>query len=189
MDAHAACNGDHLCLVDVWMNEETITGLLEDLVSGVGVRPSCLNIAHTTCMLCSRFHNSYPAIQPSETKQNTALVSAPPLRSLNQKVPPELEGSIDDMVAQHLDLYDWGTSNPIYSNLESSFIQPGSVRGSIISGSISAFRDPRVAGAFDAGATDARVLTLIECGQGSYLERVSKLLYQGMDSGFLQSVV
>ena len=93
------------------------------------------------------------------------------------------------MVAQHLDLYDWGTSNPIYSNLESSFTQPGSVRGSIISGVISAFLDPTVAGAFDAAATDARVLTLIECGEGSYLERVRKPLYQQMNSEFVQSMV
>lgn len=81
------------------------------------------------------------------------------------------------MVAQHLDLYDWGTSSPIYSSLESSFIQPGGVRGRIISGvsSRTPFVDPRVAGTFDTSATDARVLTQIQCGEGSYLERVRLL--------------
>lgn len=84
---------------------------------------------------------------------------------------------MDSMVTQHLDLYDWGTSNPIHSNLESTFIQPDGVRESIISGVsfVTAFVDPRVAGTFDTSATDARVLTQIQCGKGSYLEKVSQL--------------
>lgn len=31
--AHAACDGDHMCLVNVWVNKEKIVGMLEDLVS------------------------------------------------------------------------------------------------------------------------------------------------------------
>lgn len=44
--AHAACDGDHMCLVGVWINKEKITGLLEDLVSSVGVGPFLLPFAH-----------------------------------------------------------------------------------------------------------------------------------------------
>lgn len=83
------------------------------------------------------------------------------------------------MVAQHLNLYDWGTSNPTYSRLESSFLQPGGVRGPIISdvSSATAYVDSRVAGTYKSSATDARVLTQINCGEGSYLERVRQLCF------------
>lgn len=52
--AHAACNGDHMCLVDVWVNETAITGVLEDLVRDVGVRLFCSSFAHTTYIRYSR---------------------------------------------------------------------------------------------------------------------------------------
>lgn len=48
--AHASCDGDHLCLVNIWVNEHTVTRLLEDLVSGVSVRPFCSKFAHTNSL-------------------------------------------------------------------------------------------------------------------------------------------
>lgn len=82
------------------------------------------------------------------------------------------------MVTQHLDLFDWGTSNPIYTSLASDFIQPTSLRGTIIRGvtTATARTDPKVAGVFDASAVDQRLLTEIQCGEGSYLEKVTLFL-------------
>lgn len=87
-----------------------------------------------------------------------------------------LEGSVDGMVAQHLNLYDWGTSNPIYENLASSFVQPGGLGGETISGvdSTSPSTSLTVAGTYDEDADDECVLTEIYCGEGSYLERVKE---------------
>ncbi len=80
------------------------------------------------------------------------------------------------MVVQHLDLYDWGTSNPTYSSLVSGFVQSTSTQGPIIAGvgSGTPSTDPTVGGVFDPSATDQRLLTQINCGEGSYLERVSE---------------
>lgn len=89
------------------------------------------------------------------------------------QVPPELENAVDSMVEQHLDLYDWGTSAPIYSRLVSGFVQPTSLRGRNFVGSN---RTPDVGGIFDRLALDQRLLTEINCGEGSYLERVSDLV-------------
>ena len=82
---------------------------------------------------------------------------------------------MDSMVVQHLDLYDWGTSNPIYSSLVSGFVQSTSTRGPTISGvgTNTPLTDPTVGGSFDTSATDQRLLTTINCGEGSFLERVS----------------
>lgn len=74
------------------------------------------------------------------------------------------------MATQHLNLYDWGTSNPIEENLKSSYSHPERSHSSIISGlkpSTSVSGDP------DEKANDRRVLTKIKCGKGSYLEKVS----------------
>lgn len=85
---------------------------------------------------------------------------------------------MDSMVVQHLDLYDWGTSRPIYSSLVSGFVQSLSTRGPIISdvNLITAIVDTTVSGTFDPRATDHRLLTQINCGEGSYVERVSQLV-------------
>lgn len=85
---------------------------------------------------------------------------------------------MDSMVVQHLDLYDWGTSNPIYSSLVSGFVQSRSTRGPSITGvgTNTPRTDATVGGVFDTSATDQRVLTEINCGEGSYLERVSELV-------------
>ena len=92
-------------------------------------------------------------------------------------MPPELENVVDSMVEQHLDINDWGTSNPIYSSLASGFVQSTStsMQGRIISGvSASTPRsNPRVGGIYNPLATSRRLLTEINCGKGSYLERVS----------------
>ena len=88
---------------------------------------------------------------------------------------------MESMVAQHLDLYDWGTSNPIYSSLVSGFVQSRSTRGPTISGvglSTAVF-ESTVGGFFNTGATDARLLTTINCGEGSYLERVRRACFAG----------
>ena len=79
------------------------------------------------------------------------------------------------MVVQHLNLYDWGTSNPNYTSLASGFVQSTEKRGPIISdvGPNTPRDDPTVGGVFDASATDQRLLTELNCGEGSYLERVS----------------
>lgn len=90
------------------------------------------------------------------------------------QVPPELENAVDSMVVQHLNLYDWGTSNPIYSSLVSGFVQSTSTRGPNFTGR--SILDPTVGGVLDRRATDQRLLTNINCGEGSYLERVSELV-------------
>ena len=99
------------------------------------------------------------------------------------KVPPELENSVDSMVVQHLDLYDWGTSNPIYNRLESGFVQSTSTRGPTIRGvgANTPRDDIRTGGVFDTSATDQRLLTTINCGEGSYLERVSVVALLPLD--------
>lgn len=85
---------------------------------------------------------------------------------------------MDSMVTQHLDLYDWGTSNPIYSSLASEFVHSRTTRGQVIVGITTATTrtDPQVAGIFDTSAIDGRVLTQIQCGEGSYLEKVRLFL-------------
>lgn len=84
------------------------------------------------------------------------------------KVDPNLVGA---MVDQHLDLYDWGTSNPIYASLESGHSQQRSGIQGI--GPSTPLDDPKVGGIFSSSGTDERALTEIDCGEGSYLERVS----------------
>ena len=90
-------------------------------------------------------------------------------------MPPELENVVDSMVEQHLDVNDWGTSNPIYSSLASGFVQSRSLTGPIISDVFPSTprSNSRVGGIFNPLATHRRLLTEINCGEGSYLERVS----------------
>ena len=90
-------------------------------------------------------------------------------------MPPELDDVVETMVEQHLDVNDWGTSNPIYSSLASGFVQPTSMTGAMIL-SVSAdtpLSNPRVGGIYNPRAFSQRLLTEINCGEGSYLERVS----------------
>lgn len=82
-------------------------------------------------------------------------------------MPPELADSVEVMIDQHLNLYDWGTSNPIYVRLASSFIQ--STRR--LSGSVNP-NDLQVGGVPENANTDDRLLNEIRCGEGSYLEKV-----------------
>ena len=92
------------------------------------------------------------------------------------KVPLELDDRVNAIVAQHLDLYDWGTSNPIYDRLASRFVQTLSTQGGPrITGVDANTRDTdtTVAGIFDPRATDMEVNTQFFCGPGSYLEGVS----------------
>lgn len=75
-----------------------------------------------------------------------------------------------------MDLYDWGTSQPEYSRLQSGFVQSSS----LISGGGSftretPLREQRIGGVFDPAGGDSRHLTEINCGEGSYLERVSEI--------------
>lgn len=95
-------------------------------------------------------------------------------------MPPEiLSGSLvnDTMVSKHLDLYEWGTSNPIYSRLESTdsegFIDEDGVDTAFGITTSSALNDANVGGIFTTSGVDHRTLTEINCGEGSYLERVS----------------
>lgn len=86
---------------------------------------------------------------------------------------------MDAMVVQHLDLDDWGTSNPIYDRLVSGFSQSTSnTNGPTIRGiGRDTPRDePTVGGVFDSTATNQHLLTEINCGEGSYLERVRGLV-------------
>ena len=87
---------------------------------------------------------------------------------------------MDSMVAQHLDLYDWGTSNPTYGSLESGFVQSRSTRGPAIVGvgPATPSRDATVGGVYDNTAFNGRLLTELNCGEGSYLERVSEVVFR-----------
>jgi len=82
---------------------------------------------------------------------------------------------VGSMVAQHLDLYDWGTSNPAYSSLESGFVQSNSTTISNVDRQTPT-RNAAVGGVFDPSAIDQRLLTELNCGEGSYLERVSEVV-------------
>lgn len=95
-------------------------------------------------------------------------------------MPPEILSRPDEMetmAVKHLDVNEWGTSNPIYDRLRSSHsdtrISKSSLSDFNISGG-SPFDDPTVGGIFTTQGVDSRTLTEINCGEGSYLERVSE---------------
>lgn len=103
------------------------------------------------------------------------------------KVPSEISEGLREalivgsMVPKHLDLYEWGTSNPITSRLQSrhseDFVSNAfweDELGISSSGDASSVTDdPKIGGITTFSGVNFRTLAKITCGEASYLERVS----------------
>lgn len=74
------------------------------------------------------------------------------------------------MASQHVSLYLWGTSSPIYSRLKSTHRQWYPASDSKMDALPSTNTD--IGAGYSVG-TDIKEYTSIECGKGSYLEQVS----------------
>ena len=109
-------------------------------------------------------------------------------------MPPEIteELIVGTITPKHLDLYEWGTSNPITSRLQSThfedFVSENFYRAELGVTSSTVARaipdDPQIGG-ITALSAERRTLAKITCGEASYLERVSP----GRDMYWLMGVV
>lgn len=80
------------------------------------------------------------------------------------------------MAAKHVDVNEWGTSNPIYDRLQSSHSDTriSTNLGAFGISSSSPSVETTVGGIVTTTGVNSRTLTEINCGEGSYLERVSE---------------
>lgn len=92
-------------------------------------------------------------------------------------MPPEIlsDSLVGTMAAKHLEINEWGTSNPIYDRLLSSHTDRGITAATSVLGITSSTTgsDPKVGGRISFSGIDHRTVTTINCGESSYLERVS----------------
>eukprot|EP00752_Nemacystus_decipiens_P006177 g5574.t1 len=95
-------------------------------------------------------------------------------QTLVDLVPAEIQhwgDLVDTMAVKHLDLYEWGTSNPILSELVSYSENSGSVPDFHKLGlDETSSADPTIGGIATSSLLDHRTHVVIQCGSGSYLE-------------------